>query len=161
MRGQVNIKLFDENGNLKKEVEGHNLITNALNYLFNPPFPEFFECYTPTAYKSNPINYYTPIAGNSIGGVMLFNETRDESINHILPNSEDFMKYIVDRIEEGFAVCEDGQKNFINIPLEKFNQRPVDGDSAEEKDGRFFLLKDVTEKSKFSVRQRFEKLKKK
>ena len=53
------------------------------------------------------------------------------------------------------------QKNFINIPLEKFNKRPVDGDSAEEKDGRFFLLKDVTEKSKFSVRQRFEKLKKK
>ena len=71
------------------------------------------------------------------------------------------MKYIVDRIEEGFAVCEDGQKNFINIPLEKFNQRPVDGDTAEEKDGRFFLLKDVTEKSKFSVRQRLEKLKKK
>lgn len=94
MKGQVKIQLLDKNGNIKKEIDGNNTITTAVSQILNPPFPNFFECYTQSSYKTNPLQYYTPIAGNSVGGIMLFNQDRDTSENHIMPNSDDFSKYI-------------------------------------------------------------------
>lgn len=70
------------------------------------------------------------------------------------------MRYTVDRIEEDFAVCEDENKNFLNIPLDKFLQRPRDGDTIEKTESGFVILGGITKQKKESVRARFERLKK-
>ena len=54
------------------------------------------------------------------------------------------MRYTVDRIEEDFAVCEDENKNFLNIPLDKFLQRPRDGDTIEKTESGFVILGGIT-----------------
>jgi hypothetical protein len=92
MKGKVKIELFDSNGLLKKKIEKDNMITNAIDSIINPPFPDYFEIY-----KSSKINHhriYSPIYKNLIGGIFLFNSERTENVNHILPMAEDFNSYV-------------------------------------------------------------------
>ena len=52
---------------------------------------------------------------------------------------------IVDRIESNIAVCEDENKNMININLEEFVEIPKDGDVIELIDGKYIINKEETE----------------
>lgn len=91
MKGKVKIQLFDKNGQLKKEVEKENLITD-INGLLNP-FPSFFECYNET--KINHYRTYCPIFNNLIGGIHLFSSNnREVSTTHMMPTFDDMKSYI-------------------------------------------------------------------
>ena len=53
------------------------------------------------------------------------------------------LKYIVDRIEDGFAVCERDDLTMENIPLKRLPENVHEGSVLGEKNGEFFL--DVNE----------------
>ena len=91
MKGKCKIEIFDKNGLLKKKVEKDNIITNALDEIINPPFPNYFECNN--SIKILPHRTYSPIATNLLGGILLFNSHRTEDVTHIMPDS-DFNSYI-------------------------------------------------------------------
>lgn len=91
MKGQVKIQVFNKDGLLKEEVTKDNLITDAISEILNPSFPEYFYGYFA---KPNLYNAYTPLANNTLGGILLFNSFRDASKSHMLPTSEDFVSYI-------------------------------------------------------------------
>lgn len=55
------------------------------------------------------------------------------------------MKYSVDRIEEGFAVCEDENGKLINIEKEKLPQNLSEGDIFLIKNGEAVILKEETQ----------------
>jgi len=65
---------------------------------------------------------------------------------------------IVDRIESNIAVCEDENKNMININLEEFAESPKDGDVIELIDGKYIINNEETEKRKNSIEQDFYNL---
>ena len=65
---------------------------------------------------------------------------------------------IVDRIESNFAVCEDENKNMININLEEFIEIPKDGDIIELKQDKYIINKEETEKRKNRIEQEFYNL---
>lgn len=54
------------------------------------------------------------------------------------------MKYIVDRIESGYAVCETESGSFSDIPLNDLPKVSA-GDVLIEKDGRLVVDKSETE----------------
>lgn len=58
------------------------------------------------------------------------------------------MKYIVDRIEDKYAVCEDEKGNMINIPLLKFESLVRENDVVEYVDNSYKVLKLETIKRK-------------
>ena len=47
------------------------------------------------------------------------------------------MKYIIDRLEEGIAVCENELKKLISIPKDLLPDGLKEGDVLEEQEGRF------------------------
>ena len=55
------------------------------------------------------------------------------------------MKYSVDRIENGIAVCEDFNGNHINIEVGFLPEKVKEGDILEVCDGKFIILKDETD----------------
>lgn len=66
----------------------------------------------------------------------------------------DRMKYIIDRFEEGLAVCEDMEGNMINI-----YDYPVgakEGDCLCEMDGKLYINQEETEKLKKEAQQLLE-----
>ena len=71
------------------------------------------------------------------------------------------MKYTVDRTEGDFAVCENENGGFENIPLSDFDFTPRDGDRVEKQGEKFVLLKKETEQKLLSAKERFERLRKK
>ena len=56
------------------------------------------------------------------------------------------MRYSVDRIENGKAVCEDEKQNIINIEISLLPEGIREGDILEVKDGKFVICRDDTEK---------------
>lgn len=66
------------------------------------------------------------------------------------------MKYIVDRIESGYAVCYDSNKNFIDIPLKDIPFDVAEGSSFSF-DGKYILEND----SRDNLLERINKLKEK
>lgn len=52
------------------------------------------------------------------------------------------MKYSVDRIENGIAVCEDFNGNRINIEVGFLPEKVKEGDMLDVADGKFIILKD-------------------
>lgn len=64
------------------------------------------------------------------------------------------MKYIIDRLEEGLALCEDELKKIISIPRTKLPEDLKEGDIIHEDEGVFSLDPD-------STRERREAMKKK
>lgn len=56
------------------------------------------------------------------------------------------MKYIVDRIEENYAICEDENKKMIEIELKKLPTTIKEGDVILEKDSHYIILENETKK---------------
>lgn len=67
------------------------------------------------------------------------------------------MKYTVDRIESGYAVCYDSNKNVIDIPLEYFSFEVFEGCIFVVKDGKYILEND----SRDALLDKINKLKEK
>ena len=57
----------------------------------------------------------------------------------------DFVKYSVDRIEEGFAVCEDENGVFVNFELALLPYGIREGDILLQDENGFAVLKDETQ----------------
>ena len=57
------------------------------------------------------------------------------------------MKYlVVDRIEAGFAVCEDSERNMREIPLEELPESLREGDCIFCGDGRYVIDSEETQR---------------
>ena len=49
------------------------------------------------------------------------------------------MKYIIDRLEEGLAICENEQKEMISIPLAQLPKAIKEGDIIYEAEGIYSI----------------------
>ena len=58
------------------------------------------------------------------------------------------MKYIVDRTESGFAVCETEEMNVVNIPLDILPVQVKEGSVLLFENGKYTLLPDEEEARK-------------
>ena len=54
------------------------------------------------------------------------------------------MKYIIDRLEEGLAVCETELKKMVSVPAVKLPDGIKEGDVLQEKEGCFSLDEEGT-----------------
>ena len=70
-------------------------------------------------------------------------------------------KWIVDRIEGAFAVCETLQKKMEEIPLDTLDFQPKEGDVLKETEGILYRDERATSERKEEIRNRFSKLLKK
>lgn len=64
------------------------------------------------------------------------------------------MKYTVDRIEEGIAVCEDSNGNHVNIEAALLPQNVTEGDILEAADGGFQVCREETEERRRKMAER-------
>ncbi len=72
------------------------------------------------------------------------------------------MKLIVDRIENGFAVCEKDDLSFINIPLSDLPEETKEGSVlVQNKSGQYILDADEEEKRRAKLLELQKKLFKK
>ncbi len=69
---------------------------------------------------------------------------------------DDIVKYSVDRIEDGFAVCEDENGTFTNFELAILPENINEGDILLQSENGFSVLTDETEER----RQKIAKLQK-
>lgn len=67
----------------------------------------------------------------------------------------DNMKYIVDRIEGDYAVCE-CMGQMYNIPLSSFDQSVTEGDIINEIDGKYVLDSDARDQRKQDIVNKME-----
>ena len=63
------------------------------------------------------------------------------------------MKYIIDRLEEGIAVCENELKKLISIPKDLLPDGLKEGDVLEEQEGRFLRDEQGTEARRKEMRK--------
>lgn len=64
------------------------------------------------------------------------------------------MKYIIDRLEEGIAVCENELKKLISIPKDLLPDGLKEGDVLEEQEGRFLRDEQCTEAHRKEMRKK-------
>ena len=64
------------------------------------------------------------------------------------------MKYIIDRLEEGIAVCENELKKLIPIPTDLLPDGLKEGDVLEEQEGRFLRDEQGTEARRKEIRKK-------
>ena len=64
------------------------------------------------------------------------------------------MKYIIDRLEEGIAVCENELKKLISIPRDQLPDGSKEGDVLEELEGRFSRSDQETEARRKAIRKK-------
>lgn len=64
------------------------------------------------------------------------------------------MRYIIDRLEEGIAVCENELKKMISIPKEHLPQDIKEGDLLSEDGGIFSIDKEATDKRRDQMRKK-------
>ena len=64
------------------------------------------------------------------------------------------MKYIIDRLEEGIAVCENELKKLISIPKDLLPDGLKEGDVLEEQEGRFLRDEQGTEARRKEMRKK-------
>ena len=69
------------------------------------------------------------------------------------------MKYIVDRIEDNYAVCENEDKKIINIELEKLPFPIHEGSMIYEKNGKFFQDRKKEEERRIYLREKLNRIK--
>lgn len=53
-------------------------------------------------------------------------------------------RYIIDRFERDFALCENESKEIVDIPRDSLPPEAVEGDVLMEEDGRFTVDEDET-----------------
>ena len=69
-------------------------------------------------------------------------------------------KYIVDRYEHPWYVCErQTDKKMFNIHYTFFKQKASDGDVLIFKEGKYYIDKEATETREKEIKQKFERLK--
>ncbi len=68
------------------------------------------------------------------------------------------MKYTVDRIECGIAVCEDEELKTVQFKIEVLPMGIGEGDIFEEADGGFVFLKDETEARQKRIAERKKRM---
>lgn len=71
------------------------------------------------------------------------------------------MKGIVDRIENGIAVCEMDDRQMLDIPVDAFDEQPGTGDVFVYENKKAFIRHSETDERREKVQSLFEKLKKK
>ena len=64
------------------------------------------------------------------------------------------MKYIIDRLEEGIAVCENELKKLISIPKDLLPDGLKEGDVLEEQEGRVLRDEQGTEARRKEMRKK-------
>ena len=64
------------------------------------------------------------------------------------------MKYIIDRLEEGIAVCENELKKLISLPKDLLPDGLKEGDVLEEQEGRFLRDEQGTEARRKEMRKK-------
>nr|DAE10142.1 MAG TPA: hypothetical protein [Siphoviridae sp. ctGuJ10] len=86
LQGVCEIELRDENGNIVQKTKDKNMITNGLSNIINLDYSmvvRLFGLYT-SEYEFHR-NIY-PIIQKVIGGIYLFSEVQNESVDNIVPN---------------------------------------------------------------------------
>lgn len=69
--------------------------------------------------------------------------------------------YIVDRIENGYAVCEDPDGKMTEIPLDQIETLPKEGEVLKPERGRYRVDAAASQIRKSETHQLYAKLKKK
>ncbi len=64
------------------------------------------------------------------------------------------MKYMIDRLEEGIAVCENELKKLISIPKDKLPEGLREGDVLEEQEGVFSRNDEETARRRSEMRKK-------
>lgn len=88
LKGRVNIKLFDAaSGKLTDEINGNNMLTNALDELYNKIPYQFGHAVVGKNTSLNQLNM-SPIAHTALGGILVFPTTLTESASHIYETAD-------------------------------------------------------------------------
>ena len=65
-----------------------------------------------------------------------------------------YMKYIIDRLEEGLAICETELRKRISVPVSHLPKGIKEGDVLREEEGRFSLDSEETDKSRREMKKK-------
>ena len=65
-----------------------------------------------------------------------------------------YMKYIIDRLEEGLAICETELRKRISVPVSHLPKEVKQGDVLREEEGRFFLDSEETDKRRREMKKK-------
>ena len=64
------------------------------------------------------------------------------------------MKYIIDRLEEGLAICVTELRKRISVPVSHLPKEVKEGDVLREEEGRFFLDSEETDKRRREMKKK-------
>lgn len=65
-----------------------------------------------------------------------------------------YMKYIIDRLEEGLAICETELRKRISVPVSHLPKEVKEGDVLREEEGRFFLDSEETDNRRCEMKKK-------
>ena len=65
-----------------------------------------------------------------------------------------YMKYIIDRLEEGLAICETELRKRISVPVSHLPKEVKEGDVMREEEGRFSLDSEETDKRRREMKKK-------
>ncbi len=65
-----------------------------------------------------------------------------------------YMKYIIDRLEEGLAICETELRKCICVPVSHLPKNIKEGDVLREEEGRFSLDSEETDKRRREMKKK-------
>ena len=65
-----------------------------------------------------------------------------------------YMKYIIDRLEEGLAICETELRKRISVPVSHLPKGIKVGDVLREEEGRFSLDSEETDKRRREMKKK-------
>lgn len=68
------------------------------------------------------------------------------------------MKYIIDRIEQNIAICEDENGNIVEIPKENLPQDIKEGSCIIEQNSIYILDENSTNKKREEIKKRMDNL---
>lgn len=68
------------------------------------------------------------------------------------------MKYVVDRLEGKYAVCESENRNTLNIPLSELPHNIKEGDCIDSIEGKFMINEKEQEKRKRRIHSKMNTL---
>lgn len=70
-----------------------------------------------------------------------------------------YMKLTVDRIEEFIVICENDNREMLEIRVDQFVKIPKEGDIVYlNDDGKYDVLKEETDKREEEIKKRFSRL---
>ena len=65
-----------------------------------------------------------------------------------------YMKYIIDRLDEGLAICETELRKRISVPVSHLPKGIKEGDVLREEEGRFSLDSEETDKRRREMKKK-------